>query len=384
MSTIRFSDLKMAPQRIDVTAHHAGRAESIVFEFSEPTETTCSLVAIALSALCGRAFEAVSFDFPVSEEATRYISALTHCPVESDGTEPREEREGSGCVLNFSGGFDSLAARALMPSNTRLVSMDFGGRFAREREFFERFDTLRVSTNVLNSPLRLNSWSMMGMGAILAAHSLKAKYISFGSIIEASVDSLRVTPAIVKAQTFPPFAAAGYHNAPFALGLSEVGTAKVLLQDDASLAVDSLLSLASPGEEKLYRKAVLLDIVADSLGVPVDIPDIKRPERPHYPFGTAFAVDMLALYVISKTGDLTARGLVRDIPAGVAQIARQLDLSFLEQVNPTLIRALPEPLRPDFYHKLASHGLAFYDESDWSEVKRLRHLISAFYPQLSD
>ncbi|WP_216352814.1 hypothetical protein, partial [Fictibacillus arsenicus] len=133
-----------------------------------------------------------------------------------------------------------------MPSNTRLVSMDFGGRFAREREFFERFDTLRVSTNVLNSPLRLNSWSMMGMGAILAAHSLKAKYISFGSIIEASVDSLRVTPAIVKAQTFPPFAAAGYHNAPFALGLSEVGTAKVLLQDDASLAVDSLLSLASP------------------------------------------------------------------------------------------------------------------------------------------
>lgn len=384
MTAARFTNLEITSRSIDVVAVHSGASEEIHFEFSHDVATSPSLVALALSTLCGRAFNTVHFDFPVSDAALKQVNALTQAQVTAADSEEHRTRRREGCVLNFSGGFDSLAAYALMPENTKLVSMDFGGRFARERRFFERFSPLRVTTNILDSPLRRNSWSMMGIGAILAADELAAEYITFGSIMESSVDSLRATPSIVKAPTFPPFTGAGYTNAPFVLGLSEVGTAMVLLRNDPSLAVDSLISLASPGEEKLYRKKVLLDVVAKKFGIGVNTPEIPRPPRSHYPFGKAFTTDILALYVIANTGDPEAYGLVRDIPAGVSNAALTLDMSFLERVNPTLTKACPDAVMPLLAGNLGAFGITAYDEADWDTIKRLRGILGAFYPALQN
>src|SRR5699024_8281135 len=99
--------------------------------------------------------------------------------------------------------------------------------------------------------------------------------------------------------TFPPFRAAGYINAPYVLGLTEIGTLTALLSTTPNLISESLLSVASPGEEKLYRKALLAKIVASRLGTTIHLPEIKTPTTPHFVFGKNFALDLLSLYVIS-------------------------------------------------------------------------------------
>lgn len=58
-----------------------------------------------------------------------------------------KEKERTGCILNFSGGFDSLAALYLMPEDTKLVAIDFGGWFEREKEFFKQFHPYTLKTN---------------------------------------------------------------------------------------------------------------------------------------------------------------------------------------------------------------------------------------------
>ncbi len=43
--------------------------------------------------------------------------------------------------LCFSGGFDSIAAKAILPASTHLISNEFGGAFEREALFFKQFHT---------------------------------------------------------------------------------------------------------------------------------------------------------------------------------------------------------------------------------------------------
>lgn len=331
-----------------------------------------------MSTLCGRKYQEVEFDFPVSTQVLPAIRDLTFATIETRGEGTATDSTRSGTLLSFSGGFDSLAAKTLMPEDTNLVSMDFGGRFARERDFFERFDTLRVSTNLVETPLRSNSWSFMGIGAILAADHFGAEYHTFGGILEAGPDNMRLAPAAARSSTFPPFKAAGYTNAPYVLGLTEIGTLTVMLRDDPAMVAKSLPSVASPGEEKLYRKAVLAQLVADSLGVSVDWPEVKAPATPHFAFGQNFALDLLVLYVEAKGQD--ASRLVRDIPADVLAKVRGMGMAFMERANPTLFEHFPAPLAPALYQRLAEYGIGWYTEKDWGEFRQVRELLSAYHP----
>ncbi|MDK6689940.1 hypothetical protein QP246_10950, partial [Aerococcus urinae] len=85
------------------------------------------------------------------------------------------------------GGFDSIAAKELLdPDKTILISLDFGGRFAREAVFFDNFPTLTVRTNLVTEKFHRHSWAFMALGAILASPTLGLDVLSFGSILEAS------------------------------------------------------------------------------------------------------------------------------------------------------------------------------------------------------
>ncbi|RMB61237.1 hypothetical protein [Tessaracoccus antarcticus] len=350
------------------------------FETSHDVGITSTSMAVALSTLCGRAFDKVHFNFPVSQGVITPITQLTQAEVSATPTQssdPSGARRGN--LLSFSGGFDSLAARALMPSDTKLVSMDFGGRFSRERDFFDRFDTLRVSSNLLSSPLRRNSWSFMGIGAILASDFHHCEYHTFGGILEAGVDNMRVKPAAAAAGTFPPFRAAGYTNAPYVLGLTEVGTLIVLLQTNPELVAPSLSSLASPGEEKLYRKAVLTRLVADTLNITVDFDDIAPPAEPHFRFGQNFALDLLSLYVVSRRGDVAGLRLVSDMPPSVTEAAKGLDMAFMERANPTLYEHFPQPLLGGLYRRLGECGIRWYTERDWTSFRTVRELLAPYH-----
>lgn len=350
------------------------------FAFNRPIYLNDDTIAIALSTLCGRAYSSISMDLSPSFRIVDYLRDFTKASVSTKAEKESPVVPHTGQVLSFSGGFDSMAALALMPDDTNLVSMDFGGRFSRERKFFERFDTLVVSTNLLETDLRRNSWSFMGSGAILTSAHTCGKYHTFGSIIEAGADNLNLSPVAARNETFPPFGAAGYVNAPYVAGLTEIGTLLVMAHYEHDKIKDSLISLASPGEEKLYRKKVLADIVSSRLDTELEVPEVLRPDRPHFGFGENFALDFLAFYVAKHAGENTANELVSDIPVEVIRLADQLDLTFFERANPSLYLNFPTPLLAGLTGRLADAGIRFYVEKDWNDLAQIRAFLAQYYP----
>lgn len=378
----KFFDLKVTDsQRIDVSYESSeGLSNKLWFEFSRPVRLPQDNIAIALSTLCGRSFSAIEFGFGVSANVADDISAFTLAAitaVDRGSSAPQGQRRGQ--LLSFSGGFDSLAALCLMPEDTGLVSMDFGGRFGREREFFDKFPTLRCSTNVLESGLQRNSWSFMGIGAILTADHTRAEYHTFGSILEAGPDNLRVNPLGARNASFPPFKAAGYQNAPYVGGLTEIGTLIVLARSMPNHIAASLTSLATPGEEKLYRKQILTNVVADRLGINIPLKETSRPPRPHFQYGQNFALDLLSLYVARYAGEEIAHGLVSEMPATAFALAMKLDLTFFERANTTLLANFPRDLIGGLSERLAQAGIGFYTEKDWLEYAQVRAFLSHYH-----
>ena len=97
------------------------------------------------------------------------------------------KRLNENIILNFSGGIDSLAAKYIMPNNTKLVAIDFERGYVREKNFFKRFNPYVLQTNVRQElNVDRNSWEFMGIGAILYGDYLTAGYHVFGTILEAS------------------------------------------------------------------------------------------------------------------------------------------------------------------------------------------------------
>lgn len=348
------------------------------FEFNAPVLVDDDAVAVALSTLCGKAYPSISMDLSPSAGVLAQIESFTSAAVTTLGLSAAVPVRRQGHVLSFSGGFDSLAALSLMPAGTELVSMDFGGRFGRERTFFENFDTTIVSTNLLDTPLKKNSWSFMGAGAILASAHQRREFHTFGSILEAGPDNMRLRPAAASGETFPPFKAAGFENAPYVLGLTEIGTLFVLARYQREHIGDSLLSLASPGEEKLYRKYVLAKIAEDRLGLDLNIPTVHKPVRPHFCFGENFALDFLSIYVAKHAGRDVAFGMLREIPEEILKLGSTLDLSFYERANTTMYQKFPARLMGGLADKLARAGMPFYVEQDWLEFSQVREALGKY------
>ena len=385
MSSIRFENIRISEDvRIDIscTVEVEGAANSfdLWFDFSQPTSVSSDALGVALSTLCGRAYDEIFFDLGLSAETTKKIALFTLAMITAREGVSVDTAERSGITLSFSGGFDSLAALSLMPSNTRLVSMDFGGRFSREKSFFQIFETTIVSTNVLSTPLSKNSWSFMGSGAILTSSQQKSQYHTFGSILEAGPDNLRVSPMAADNVTFPPFEAAGFVNAPYVAGLTEVGTLIVLGRYKPELIPQSLASLASPGEEKLYRKKVLADIVSDRMKLDFQVPEVVRPPKPHFRFGQNFALDFLSFYVTKYGGLETANALVDGLPDEVENAVKQLDLTLFERANSTLYSKFPSALFGGLATGLAGAGIPFYTERDWHEYQIIREILAPYHP----
>lgn len=371
-------------QRVDVTCsirtvddHERVESHHLSFEFDRPIPIRSRNVALALSTLCGRAYSHITYDFEVDAAAIRSIETFTQAQVSAlivSGSDPWRD-SGKGHLLSFSGGFDSMAAMAIMPSDTRLVSLDFGDRFSRERKFFETFDTLRVSTNLVRTPFRANSWLFMAIGSILANPYYNCNFHTFGTILEAGEDGMSVKPVSVSRPNDLPLSLAGLDNAPYVAGLTEIGTLLVVSRYFPDLLTRSLLSLASPGEEKLYRKSVLAQAVLDRVGIDADIPDISPPARPHFAFGDVFALDFLIVYLSKYVDRNTIDRMLRDVPDSVIEFSRKKELTFYERLNTTHFSSLPASLRASAYERLQAAGIELYTESDWLEYAQVRYLL---------
>ena len=98
-------------------------------------ETDPDVIAIALCTLAGRDnFAFIKFEWGISEKSVQSIKQYTNAEIVCDKRIDDYDniQNGDKIAINFSGGFDSLAARALMPEGILLISLDFGKGFERE------------------------------------------------------------------------------------------------------------------------------------------------------------------------------------------------------------------------------------------------------------
>lgn len=378
MSEIAFSIKEQTPTRIVFNTSIDSSKFDLSFYFSEPPTADTSLLANALSTMFGPAFDRVHFDFPVDDLIVEDIATWTRSEVTASGSAKLElPNYSTGTVLNFSGGFDSLAAKYLIPGKTTLVSLDFGGNFARERRFFEGFNPLIISTNLLKTPLKGKCWAFMGMGPLFYRDQIPAKYFTFGSIWESS--RLRRKAPNLRVPTFPPFAAAGYQNAPFVQGITEVGTLMVLLTHCPELIEQSIPSLALPGEEKYSRKIGLAQLVAKKLNVDINTPSYPENAKVHYEFGKSLPVDLTAMYFYSEGREDLAKLLVKSIPEFVKNDVESNGMEFMYKADPSFYAKFPNELRASLDSGLASAKIHYYDRSDVNRIESIRHLLGEYY-----
>lgn len=358
-----------------------GMPINVDFSFSEDLKVSGSTLANALSTLAGNKYERIHFGFEVAEDTRLRIAEWTCSEVSSEGTESFSIGETSGTVLNFSGGFDSLAARFLLPEDTKLVSMDLGGAFARESRFFEQFDPLIVQTNVIDTPLRYNSWSFIGMGALFANETYKHRYNTFGSVFEAT--ELIGLSGFEKNLTFPPFKIIGLENAPTIQGLSEAGSVAVLAHFAPELIGPSLQSVANPKEEKLFRKWAIATATLQALGKEAQLPSVIEPDHPHFTMGENFVVDLSALLVAWLGRPDLAKKMVRGFTSAIESDVKALDLSFLMKANQGMYSRYPKEIRPYLDRGVEASGLDWYTSPDWVHRDEIRAYILSLQDKLN-
>lgn len=383
MSRIVFTDLCASAHQFEVTVEQDGAApETLRFEAPRSVSFGTDLIAHSLSTVAAEHHAEVHFDFPVSAACLRRIRPFTHClpTAAAIAEEERWTRNEAGVTLSFSGGFDSLAALALMPADTSLVSIDFGGDFARERRSFRNFDPIVVGTNIAETSLRSASWSFMGIGAILTAKTTRSRYLTFGSILDQAPQSFFKPSPFLNNRTFPPFAACGFVNAPYVIGVTELGTAKIIAQAFPEKARDSLMSLASPGSEKFARKGLLLKHFDGINGVSLNMPEIGFPDTPPYQFGQLMGGDTLSSWFIKHYGIETAARMISGIPERANELARTRSLRFLEGHNQDFYRDFPPMLKPGLEAALRRYGLDPYDDEDRANFDAVGDMIAQHRP----
>lgn len=182
--SISFRNLEIGKRRVSLIVSYERGEFELWYEFDREIYTTPSLVALAISPLCGTVFDHIAFDFEITPDVFDCIKSFTRADVSVPActtvvTSLNPNRK--GVILSFSGGFDSIAAKELMPDDTHLVSLDLGGWFKREASYFKKFNTITVTTNIRQVPDQLtalarNNWLFMASGALLCSYHLNAKF----------------------------------------------------------------------------------------------------------------------------------------------------------------------------------------------------------------
>lgn len=366
------------------TTDDDGQSAEDTIQFTVPPDFRAhpDCVGAALSTLCGRKYARIGFDFPVSSRCKQMIETCYGVKVVSGpgGVNPRPQ--GKNLVLNFSGGFDSLAALLSVDFDVRMVSMDFGPPFEREKEYFATFDTVVCQTDFRKKGYGLNDWRFMAFGSLLLADYLDADLVGFGSILEAAPWQFSAGTVSGRPRPQGPFGAIGSADVAWTRPLTECATAMIVLSRAREAAAASLASLAAPGSEKLYRKQLLLDIASRRLGLAA--PDRLAFEKPknRVPWGRAFAVDFLALFFIQEYGRQFVEEWI-DLPEDAEfRAATELNLDFYLKYNTNLIGYIPASIRDRVLNAFHSCGVYPYNEADFQSFDSVRRLLARHHPAL--
>lgn len=352
----------------------------IEFKLDIPLKVRNDLIAYSLAMLCGTKYNEIYMDLKIRKETKSNIETFTNaklnCQIDTSifiGTKSQGNH-----TLNFSGGFDSLAALSLVPKNTSLVSMDFGSHFSREKVMFEIFDSMKVSTNIIETNFRKNTYLFMIIGTILYKDYLNTDFNIYGDVIGAWF--LKNTSYIKKYKTPFIIRKIGMNNIPYSVGLSEIGAIKLATNYYPDMMNQSLNSLANPNEEKRIRKQLFLESFLNKNNKYINITNkVDFPSVPFNNWGDNILLDHLSLYLIKFSGYRTANKILANIPTEAVKLVDSLDLNFYEKYYTDAIKYIPKHYRNHFYEKLGSADVQFFEENDWIEYRKTLNFLSRYH-----
>lgn len=332
-------------------------------------------IALALATLCGTNYDEIKIDLPLGPQTKNTIQTHTKASLTCHEGADTVVRPGSNTALNFSGGFDSLAALALL-DNPELVSLDFGGRFERERKFFSRFNSHIIETNLVDLGLNRNSWQFMGIGTILLRNELHIRHYSFGSIMAGSLGRLISGPQDQYHTGLWTNRALATRRLNPVAGISEIGSLRIVVQTYPQLLVDALRSVANPKEDKYTRKTQMLRAVCKDVGIPIELPRQEQPTR-KLKWGQSLATDLSSIYVMTKLGvSEVAETYENGVPDAIADSISNLNLDFYTRINPHAYAGIPENVKSRLFEKLISRGFEPFHRHDWDDARRVLDLIT--------
>ncbi|MDK8099110.1 hypothetical protein HMPREF3152_03370 [Actinomyces sp. HMSC06A08] len=383
MATVSYFDFALVDNtRFEFQVRGEGKDFCCYFDFGRPIVLTDKTLTATLAIISGRAFDRIEVGHPLPPDCVEFLRSFCRAEIVPSASAPNlavpyVPQKSGNIGLSFSGGFDSLAAWKLLPAqNTTLISLDFGGRFSREAQFFTNFPVISVKTNLVAARFHTHTWAFMALGAILAAPTLGLQTLSFGTILEASSANMTFRGLGQIETGYPVFDFLGLTWYNPALGLTEIGTALISAKTHPELLSESLKSLAEPGTEKLYRKWVLLRLVERLTGQSLPVEEPRRPYPQHrVPFGSSFTSHMLSFYMRKHLGAEVADIFVSDVPAAVDEFVARADLTFFERYNSNFLHKVPPSYRPGLIKTLASFGILPYTEKDFLEYQRTLQLL---------
>lgn len=360
----------------------------IYFKLSEDFVVNDNLLAIALSTFCGVKFDEIYFDLSVHKKIIEDISLFTNAIVKAKSVNTEnfpcyDDSSNYHIALNFSGGFDSLAAKVLYGDLVDLVSISF---FEIEHDFFKKFNPYILETNFRQLGYAENSWTFMGVGTILFSEYLNLKYHTFGTIFEAF--HLHATKEFSSRGTFieKPFIFAGIEDLKLIQGLTEIGTALVLCNTNPHLVNDSIASLSQPGTEKRYRKQLIIQILKDKFDLKDVYIELTEPpvEEKRLTWGNDYAIDFLSLYLLKHAGIGETSNIMMNIPNDAINFVENHSLEFYEKFNVNFLNNIPQEFTFKIMENLVNAKIFMYNQNDYDELFSVIKFLSNYHDFLED
>ena len=380
MNKIYFDNINVLPGIIEIDCKSEDDLlnlnDRLYFEFSEDISVDDNQIAVALSTLCGQAYDYVFMDLNVNSNVFDKIKEYLQVDFETKGIVQDEIKYSYSekLLLAFSGGFDSLSSFELLKRSKcdfDIASLDFGGRFSREKEFFKRFSPHVIKTNFVDLKLNKNSMSFMYIPIILYSKHLNTGYGMIADIFETGYNLYNRDDDL-------PLSFLDITNMPLVLGFTQVGLASVLIKTRPELIDLSLKSLASPRHEKRYRKQLMVKTLSEKLNKRVFLEPVENPLK--FEWGDSVQNDFLCLYFIKNAGLEEASKIMDNIPEEAINLANSLSLDFYEKCKRDNGAKTSNKFIKSFERTLCELEIPYYNENDMEEYRQVMEFLSEYHP----
>ena len=363
MKSIAFKNVEINPGLVEFDVEYEGIFDHIYFKLPDAALPYPSEVAVAMSTFVGSSADCIMIQLPIDRLVKRRIEQWTGAILACDAAEsyPKTSTNGS-IVLNFSGGFDSLAAMFLLPQDTQLVSVNYLGPYQRECDFFKRFSPHLVTTNFRSLGYNLYSDAFMGAGMCLLKSHLNSACNVQGNVFEADQFVLENDDHTTEA-----YDALGWSTSTCVRGMTQVATAMVVSYYAPHLLGDSLRSLAGVGTEKHCRKNSIMRAISIGRAGYLHESVVSYPDS-KVKFGTAFASDLISMYELKLLGWDEALIRVQEIPDSAVKLTRDLRFDFVTRLDTKCLIGLRNATDVEYFlDRAARAGVVPYERNDYEE-----------------